>query len=307
MKQRTIKKSVRCSGIGLHGGDRVQLELHPAPENKGIVFRVQKDRGTEFLETCPENVISTDLATTLGRDGVSVGTVEHLMAAIRGLGLDNLFVDVQGGEVPIMDGSAASFVLLIRSAGVREQAAEKKVLALKREVRFVEEGRWIRATPADSFRVSYSIDFDHPLVGRQQRKFVLKEEGFVRGLSRARTFGFLHQVEALQKKGLARGGSLENAVVLDEYGVVNPEGLRFEDELVRHKILDFIGDMGLLEHQLWGHFEVHCSGHSLNNAFLRHLSANREDYLEPALVSAPASATASARKEKLPEASPAWA
>jgi UDP-3-O-[3-hydroxymyristoyl] N-acetylglucosamine deacetylase len=280
MHQLTIRKPIECSGIGLHSGRKVSLSLRPAAEDSGIVFIVTGSSGERMLKPSPDGVVCTGLATTLGRGDCRVATVEHLLAAIRGMGIDNIIIETDGGEIPIMDGSAASFVLLLKNAGIWSQAAPKRVLALKKEVVFEREGKWIKAKPAQGFMINYVINFEHPLVGRQKRRFTLSDQEFSRHIARARTFGFLQDVERLQRHGLALGGSLENAVVLDEYGVVNPEGLRFEDEFVRHKILDFIGDMALLEYPLWGSFSIYCSGHALNNEFLRHVNANREEYLE---------------------------
>jgi UDP-3-O-[3-hydroxymyristoyl] N-acetylglucosamine deacetylase len=306
MYQLTIKKPIECSGIGLHSGRKVSLSLRPAVEDSGIVFIVGGNGGERMLRPAPDAVVCTGLATTLGQGEHRVSTVEHLLAAIRGLGIDNIIVETDGGEIPIMDGSAASFVLLLKNAGLRTQDQPKRVLSLKKEIAFVREGKWIKARPAGGFTVNYVISFDHPLVGRQKRRFTLSDLEFTRHIARARTFGFLREVEHLQRHGLALGGSLENAVVLDEYGVVNPEGLRFEDEFVRHKILDFIGDMALLEYPLWGNFTVSCSGHSLNNEFLRYLHANREEYLELVTLG-----EAKGQVERSPEKSkvgiPAWA
>jgi UDP-3-O-[3-hydroxymyristoyl] N-acetylglucosamine deacetylase len=280
MHQLTIRKAIECSGIGLHSGRKVSLSLRPADEDSGIIFIVTGSSGERMLKPAPDGVVCTGLATTLGQGDCRVATVEHLLAAIRGMGIDNIIVQTDGGEIPIMDGSAASFVLLLKNAGIRTQSAPKRILALKKDIVFEREDKWIKARPARGFAVNYAISFDHPLVGRQKRRFSLSDQDFARHIARARTFGFLRDVEHLQKHGLALGGSLENAVVLDEYGVVNPEGLRFEDEFVRHKILDFIGDMALLDYPLWGSFSVYCSGHALNNEFLRYLSANRDEYLE---------------------------
>ena len=280
MQQTTIKRSIECSGIGLHGGRKVHLKLLPAAEDTGIVFSLRGERGASFLRPRPENVQATGLSTTLVNGQDRVATVEHLLAAVRGLGIDNIHIEVQGGEVPIMDGSAASFVFLLHSAGIRRQSRPRKALALKRELVIERDGKRVKGSPWRGFRVDFTIDFQHPLIGVQSMRFNLEPEAFVKNVAKARTFGFLRDVEALQRNGLARGGSLDNAVVLDEFAVVNPEGLRFQDEFVRHKILDFIGDMALLELPLLGRFEVQCSGHALNNAFLRELSANRETYLE---------------------------
>jgi UDP-3-O-[3-hydroxymyristoyl] N-acetylglucosamine deacetylase len=280
MRQRTIKKTVECSGIGLHSGKKLRLVMRPADQDTGIVFQHMGDSGKITLYPRPESVVSTGLATTLGVGDRTIATVEHLMAAIAGLGIDNIVVEVHGDEIPIMDGSAASFVFLLRSAGIRKQMADKRVFRLKRSLSFEKDGKKIEAAPYDGFRVTYTIDFDHPLVGEQTFVLNLSPEAFMREVSKARTFGFMKDVEMLQKNGLALGGSLENAVVLDEYGVINPDGLRFRDELVRHKVLDFIGDMHLFEHPLQGDFHVHCSGHEHNNAFLRYLSVHNEYYLE---------------------------
>ncbi len=280
MRQKTIKKTIECSGIGLHSGKKLRLVMRPADQDAGIVFQHMGPDGKRTLRPCPESVVSTGLATTLGVGDRAIATVEHLMAAIAGLGIDNIVIEVHGNEIPIMDGSAASFVFLLRSAGVRKQAAAKQVFRIKKKLVFEKDGKIISVLPYKGFRVNYDIDFDHPLVGKQTFTFDLSPETFVRDIAKARTFGFMKDVEMLQKNGLALGGSLDNAVVLDEYGVINPDGLRFQDELVRHKVLDFIGDMHLLGHPLQGDFYVSCSGHGHNNAFLRYLSANSSDYLD---------------------------
>lgn len=298
MQQTTIKRSIECSGIGLHGGRKVHLKLVPAAEDTGIVFSLRGERGASFLRPSPENVQATGLSTTLVNGQDRVATVEHLLAAVRGLGIDNIHIEVQGGEVPIMDGSAASFVFLLHSAGVRQQGRPRKALALKRSFAIERDGKRIKGEPCPGFSVDFTIDFQHPLIGVQTMHFDLSPEAFVRAVSKARTFGFLRDVEAMQRAGLACGGSLDNAVVLDEFAVVNPEGLRFQDEFVRHKILDFIGDMALLELPLLGRFEVHCSGHALNNAFLRELSANRETYLEEVVLSEPSTRPLPAEAEE---------
>lgn len=290
MKQYTIRKPVQCSGIGLHGGRKVELALRPADEDSGIVFYLHGRDGTRMLEPTPESVIGTGLATTLGNEHGSVSTVEHLLAAIRGLGIDNLHIDVHGGEIPIMDGSAASFVFLIRSAGLRAQGAPKRSLRVKKSFSFCNDGKKVEVEPFEGFRVDYDINFAHPLIGDQSMRFDLTPDLFVRRLAKARTFGFLKDVEMLQKNGLALGGSLDNAVVLDEYGVVNEGGLRYKDEFVRHKVLDFIGDMAVAPLPLLGHFKVSCSGHAFNNQFLRELIALKESHLE--VVEAPASEAA---------------
>lgn len=279
MHQTTIKRSIECSGIGLHSGRKVRLKLLPAPEDTGIIFSLLTGRGARFITPRPDAVVATGLSTTLVHGEDSVSTVEHLLAAVRGLGIDNIHIEIEGGEAPIMDGSAASFVFLLRSAGIVRQTRPRKYLALKRPFELQRDGKWVKGRPGKGFFVDFTIDFNHPLIGTQHMSFDLSPDEFIRHVAKARTFGFLRDVEALQRNGLARGGSLDNAVVLDDYAVVNPEGLRFDDEFVRHKILDFIGDMALLEFPLLGRFEVHCSGHALNNAFLRILDANRDIYL----------------------------
>lgn len=280
MFQTTIRKSVSCSGIGLHSGKLVHLALMPAPEDTGIVFDIKTANGVHRVQPNPQAVIATGLATTLGMPGSCVATVEHLLGAIRGLELDNIIIEISGGEVPIMDGSAASFVLLLKNAGLRRQKKERMVARITRPLSFEDEGKWIKAYPHNGFRVNYTIDFAHPLIGVQNMDLEITPQSFTRSLAKARTFGFLKEVEFLNKQGLALGGSLDNAVVLDEYSVLNPDGLRYSDEFVRHKIIDFVGDMAMLGLPLRGYFEVHCSGHALNNAFLRRLEENKNLYLE---------------------------
>lgn len=293
MHQTTIKKSIECSGVGLHGGKMVHLTMRPAPEDTGIVFDIHTARGLRRVAPEPGAVIATGLATTLGASGnghdASVATVEHLLAAVRGLEIDNLIIEVQGGEIPIMDGSAASFVMLLRNAGIRTQSRARRVLRIARPLNHESDGKFIRALPHAGFRVDYTIDFAHPLIGVQRMRLDVSPHTFAE-VARARTFGFLREVEYMRGKGLALGGSLDNAVVLDEYAVLNDDGLRFPDEFVRHKILDFIGDMAMLGAPLQGHFVVHCSGHALNNAFLRVLADNADIYLEEVTLDASAAA-----------------
>ena len=296
MLQQTICKSVQCSGIGLHSGQKVELAFEPAPEDSGIVFCLHNGSGARFLSPSPEIVVGTGLATTLGQGADSVATVEHLLAAVRGLCIDNIRIEIKGGEVPIMDGSAASFVFLLRSAGICEQQKPRKVLAFKKPFSLKNGHRHIKAKPYDGFKVDYHIEFAHPLINTQAISFDLSPENFIRRVAKARTFGFLKDVELLQKNGLALGGSLDNAVVLDEYGVLNPEGLRYKDEFVRHKVLDFIGDMAVAPLPLAGHFEVYCSGHAFNNEFLRVLMENAQIYLEEVEVVPPRSDAAPSTK-----------
>lgn len=280
MKQSTIKQSVSCSGVGLHSGKLVTLTLHPAAENTGIVFDIHAASGVHRVEPSPQAAVATGLATTLGVPGASVATVEHLLAALRGLEVDNVIIEIEGGEVPIMDGSAASFALLIRNAGIVRQSAPRRVARVARPAVYEHDGKWIKARPYNGLRIEYTIDFAHPLIGVQTLDLEVTPASFMDELAKARTFGFLRDIEYLRKNGLALGGSLDNAVVLDDYSVINEDGLRFSNEFVRHKMLDFIGDMALLGLPLQGHFSIHCSGHAVNNAFLRMLADNSAYYLE---------------------------
>ena len=278
LKQRTLRNSIRATGVGLHTGEKVYMTLHPAPVDSGIVFRrVDLDRPVE-IKAAPENVGNTQLCTTLVQDGVHITTVEHLLSALAGLGIDNARVDLSASEVPIMDGSAGPFVFLLQSAGIREQEMPKRFLRIKRPVSVEDDGKWARFEPHNGFKVSFSIAFDHPAFddGEQTASVDFSSTSFVREVSRARTFGFMRDIEFLRSQNLARGGSLDNAVVLDDYRVLNTEGLRYEDELVRHKILDAIGDLYLLGHSLIGAFSGHKSGHELNNKLLRKLIAQQD-------------------------------
>lgn len=298
MHQTTIKNTVRCTGIGLHGGKQVELVLRPAPEDTGILFALRSGSGTSFLSPKPRLVVDTGLATSLGNGHDHVATVEHLLAAVRGLGIDNIRIEVQGRELPIMDGSAASFVYLLNQAGLRRQSKPRKVLAITKSVTFERDGKYVKATPHDGFWVDYTIQFAHPLIGRQNVSLEVTPDTFASDICKARTFGFLREVEYLHANGLALGGTLDNAVVLDEFGVLNTDGLRYPDEFVRHKLLDFVGDMAIMGLPLQGRFEVFASGHALNNSFLRHLEDNASEYLEqrvlPLPVENPASAPANA-------------
>lgn len=294
IRQRTLKNVIRATGVGLHTGDKVHLTLHPAAPETGIVFRrVDLPRPVE-IKACPDNVGDTRLSTTLVKGGVSISTVEHLLSAFSGLGIDNAYVDVSAPEVPIMDGSAGPFVLLIQLAGIREQNRPKRFIRIKRRV-VVEDGdKRVAFEPYNGFRVDFSIDFDHPAFTSrgQEASLDLSTTSFVKEISRARTFGFLRDIEALRQKNLARGGSMDNAVVVDDYRVLNEEGLRYEDEFVKHKILDAIGDLYLLGHSLIGAFRGHKSGHALNNRLLRVLMADetaweRVIFIEDAKASLP--------------------
>ncbi|MDR1241510.1 MAG: UDP-3-O-acyl-N-acetylglucosamine deacetylase [Deltaproteobacteria bacterium] len=287
MQQQTIKHPVQCSGVGLHSGKMVNMALRPADEDSGINFYVFTPEGSQRIVPEPAHVIATGLATTIGTSRASISTVEHLMAAILGLGIDNLRIDVHGGELPIMDGSAAPFVMLLNGAGIKKQTAARKVLRIAKPINHTQGEKSIYAEPYDGFFVDYTIDFAHPLIGVQNLALEITPQTFSE-IAKARTFGFFKEVEYLYSRGLALGGSLDNSVVLDEHGVLNQEGLRFSDEFVRHKLLDFIGDMAMINLPLQGRFTVHCSGHTLNNQFLRVLDENRAIYLEEIVLDVPA-------------------
>lgn len=286
MSQTTICQAIDCTGIGLHSGKPVRLGLRPASENTGIVFHVATPEGVKDIKPRPDIVVDTGLATTLGTGDARVSTVEHLLAAIRGLGIDNIHIDAEGGEIPIMDGSAAPFVMLLKKAGILRQDAPRTVWRIKKPVSLERDGKSIEAYPHNGFCVEYTITFPHQLIGTQRMRLELTPRSFEQ-VARARTFGFLREVEYLHSKGLALGGSLDNAIVLDECAVLNTDGLRFENEFVRHKILDFIGDMSMAERPIQGRFVVSCSGHALNNEFLRTITANAASYLEEVVPAAP--------------------
>ena len=277
IRQRTLKNVIRATGVGLHTGEKVYLTLRPAPPDTGVLFRrVDLDPAVD-VPARPENVTDTRLSTTLERDGVKISTVEHLMSAFAGLGIDNAFVDLTAPEVPIMDGSAGPFVFLIQSAGIEEQNRPKKFIRINKTIKVVDGDKWVRFDPLDGFKVSFTIDFDHPIFSNsvQVASVDFSTTSFVKEVSRARTFGFMHDLEALREVGLARGGSLDNAIVMDSFHILNEDGLRYEDEFVKHKVLDAIGDLYLLGHPLIGAFNAYKSGHSLNNRLLRLLIADR--------------------------------
>lgn len=273
IRQRTLKNTIRATGVGLHTGDKIYLTLHPAPVDSGIVFRrVDLDDPVD-VKACPQNVTETRLSTTIEKDGVRISTIEHLMSAFAGLGIDNAVVELTAAEVPIMDGSAGPFVFLLQSAGIEEQNAPKRFLRIKDKVIVEEEGKWASFEPFEGFKVSFTIDFDHPVFANSSQSATMdfSTTSFVKEVSRARTFGFMSDLESLQQSGLARGGGFDNAIVIDDFRVLNEDGLRYEDEFVKHKILDAIGDLYLLGHPLVGSFSAHRSGHYLNNRLLRAL------------------------------------
>ncbi|MFW5451152.1 MAG: UDP-3-O-acyl-N-acetylglucosamine deacetylase [Methylophagaceae bacterium] len=278
IKQRTLKNVIRATGVGLHSGDTVYLTLRPASPNTGIIFRrVDLDPVVEIAAKA-ENVGETALSTALIENGQKVSTVEHLLSAFAGLGIDNAYIDLNAAEVPIMDGSAGPFVFLIQSAGIEEQAVAKQFIRITKPVLFEQGDKWAKFEPFDGFKVSFTIDFDHPaFTGRPQQVDVdFSSTSFVREVSRARTFGFMKDIEKLRENNLALGGSLDNAIVVDDYRVVNEDGLRYEDEFVRHKVLDAIGDLYLLGHSLIGSFNGYKSGHEVNNKLLRKLLAQED-------------------------------
>jgi UDP-3-O-[3-hydroxymyristoyl] N-acetylglucosamine deacetylase len=282
IRQRTLKNVIRATGVGLHTGEKIYLTLRPAPINRGIVFRrVDLDEPVE-IEAKAGNVGETTLSTTLEKDGVKVSTVEHLLSALAGLGIDNLYVDVSAAEVPIMDGSAGPFVFLIQSAGICEQEAAKRFIRIKKPIRVEDGDKWVQFEPFEGFKVSFTIDFDHPVFkGRTQTSTLdFSSTSFVKEVSRARTFGFMSQIESLRERNLALGGSLDNAVVLDDFRILNEDGLRYEDEFVKHKVLDAIGDLYLLGHSLIGEFSGYKSGHALNNRLLCTLLENVDAWEE---------------------------
>lgn len=270
--QRTLDHSIKCSGIGLHSGKKIQLHLHPAEADEGISFK-RSDVGV----TIPANaahVCDTRLCTTLGKDGVTVSTVEHLLSALAGLGIDNARIEVDGSEVPVMDGSAAPFVFLIQCAGIRELSRPKKILRILKRVEIVDGDKRCALYPSSGFKISYLLDYNHPLLKKRHVSIDFSCQAYTREISRARTFGFLHEIEQLQKAGLALGGSLENAIVLDKYRVINEGGLRYEDECVRHKILDTLGDLSLAGLPIAGAFEGERTGHATNHKLVSALLAD---------------------------------
>ncbi|MEQ1600377.1 MAG: UDP-3-O-acyl-N-acetylglucosamine deacetylase [Methylophilaceae bacterium] len=278
LKQRSLKAVTSATGVGLHSGEKVTLTLRPAAPDTGIVFRRVDLPQPMEIKVQPDMVNDTRLCTTLVHEGVRVATVEHLMSALAGLGIDNVYIDLTAAEVPIMDGSAGPFVFLLQSAGIVEQSAPKKFIRIKKVIEARDGDKWVRFEPYFGFRIDFSIAFDHPAFehSEQNVRIDFADNSYIKEVSRARTFGFMHEVEALRSMGLARGGSLNNAIVLDEYRVLNSEGLRFDDEFVKHKILDAIGDLYILGHPLIGAFTAHKSGHAMNNQILRSLLADAE-------------------------------
>ena len=282
IRQRTLRNVIRATGVGIHTGQKVYMTLRPAAADTGIVFRRTDLAEPVDIEARAENVGDTSLSTALVRDGVRVSTVEHLLSAMAGLGIDNAYVDVSASEVPIMDGSAGPFVFLIQSAGIEEQEAPKRFIRIRKKVRVEDGDKWAQFQPFDGFKVGFSINFSHPIFTQRISKAEIdfSTTSFVKEVSRARTFGFMRDIEMLRERNLVLGGSMDNAIVLDDYRVLNEDGLRYEDEFVKHKILDAIGDLYLLGRSLIGAFYGHKSGHELNNRLLRTLIADKSAWEE---------------------------
>ena len=275
-RQRTLKKVVECTGIGLHSGKKCTIIIHPASANTGIQFSRCDIAGRPTVKARFDQVVDTMLATTIGINGCKIGTVEHLMAAFYGVGVDNALVEVDGPEVPIMDGSSAPFVYLIKSAGIREQKEAKRFMVIKKRFEMKDGNKSVCIKPSKELKISYFIDFPHPLLRGQEYELQFSGRDFVREISTARTFGFLKDIQMLKDNGLARGGSLDNAIVLDDFKILNEDGLRFKNEFVRHKILDFIGDLSIIGYPVIGHFVVKRSGHFLNHQMFRTLMQQKK-------------------------------
>ncbi len=269
--QSTIQREVSCRGIGLHSGAKVTMKLRPAPSNFGVRFR-RMDLGRHpAVAAHAHHVINTSLATSIGTNGTTVSTIEHLMAALYASCIDNVLIELDGPEVPIFDGSAGPFLDIIREAGIKELSVHRQCMIITRPILLREGDAFVKATPGEHFQVRYTIDFPHPLVGKQTLLWSYNEASFGREIARARTFGFLKDVQKMQSHGLAQGGSLANAVVFDDFGIINKDGFRYIDECVRHKILDFMGDLALAGKPMIGCFEVHKAGHALHTAFIKQL------------------------------------
>jgi len=282
LKQRTLSNSIKASGVGLHSGEKVNMTLRPAAKDTGIIFRRLDIEPIQQIPALAKSVIDTMLGTTIAKKNASVMTVEHLLAAFAGLGIDNALIDLDGPEVPIMDGSSASFIFLIESAGIEEQNASKKFLRIKKKIRVEDGEKFAEFKPYNGYRISFEIDFDHPMIKSKLTKLSVDFSTltFLKEISRARTFGFLKEIETLRSKNLALGGSLDNAIVFDDYRILNQDGLRYQDELVRHKILDVVGDLYLMGHILVGEFNGYKSGHELNNKLILKLYTDQTAWEE---------------------------
>ena len=278
LKQRTVAQSVSCSGIGVHSGKEVSVTIKPAPVNHGIQFKRTDLPDSPSISGHFNMVVDTSLATVIGHDGFIVSTIEHLMASFYGLAIDNALVEIDAYEMPIMDGSAGPFTAMIKEAGIREQTEPRCFFVVKKPIELKKNGKSVGIYPFSTYKITCAIEYDHPLIERQSYSAEVSDEVFEHEISRARTFGFLHEVEYLKRYGLARGGSLENAIVIDKHDIVNHDGLRYPDEFVRHKILDCIGDFALLGMPLLGHVVLDKSGHAFNHAFLKEFFAKKESW-----------------------------
>ncbi|MDK2792829.1 MAG: UDP-3-O-[3-hydroxymyristoyl] N-acetylglucosamine deacetylase [Deferribacteres bacterium] len=278
MKQTTIKKDILFEGVGLHTGSNIKVKISPAFPDTGIRFMRVDVKNSESVAVSPYSVITTQLATGIKCGDFPISTIEHLMSALYGLGVDNALIEVDGPEIPILDGSSKPIVEMILDAGIKELGKNKKFLKVNRRIRVDLQDKWIEIIPSRFFKITFGIDFNHPLLSVQKKFVNVTAESYVNDIARARTFGFKNEVESLWKMGLAKGGSLENAVVIGEEGVLNPEGLRFEDEFVRHKILDLVGDISLIGYPILGHIRAYRSGHQLNNQFARALIESTDCY-----------------------------
>ena len=275
-RQHTVRDDVSCTGIGLHSGKKVRLTIKPAPPDSGIRFFRKDLSGYRGIKANWKNVIDTNMSTTIGLNGCKVSTIEHLMAAFFGLGIDNARVEIDGPEIPIMDGSSAPFIFLIKSVGIREQKKSKQFIIIKKPIKINDGNRSINIYPSKELRISFTIDFFHPMLRNQKYELRFSGKEFINEISRARTFGFLKDIKLLREAGLAMGGSLDNAIVIDDFRILNEDGLRYKDEFVRHKVLDFIGDLAILGTPIIGRFEIQKSGHSLNHSMLKKLIENKK-------------------------------
>ena len=281
LKQRTLASQIKAAGIGLHTGKKISLHLKPAQSDSGIIFQ-RTDVNSRPIKASLENVFDTRLSTSLSNSEVKISTVEHLLSALAGLGIDNALVELDGPEVPIMDGSARPFVFMIQSAGIKEQNSPKKFIKIKKNIRVEQDEKWAMIEPFDGFKVAFTIDFNHPAFDQtlQSSEINFSSVSYLSQVSRARTFGFARDIEKLRQNNLALGGSVNNAIVIDDYKIVNEDGLRYKDEFVKHKILDAIGDLYLLGHSIIGSFSAFKSGHHLNNLLLRELVNNQNAWEE---------------------------
>ena len=278
IKQRTIQKSVQTSGVGLHNGEKVTMTLKPAEADQGIVFRRVDQKKSNEIKVSPDAVKDTKMCSAIGQDTSRVATVEHLMSALSATGVDNIIIELNGPEVPIMDGSSIPFIYLLQTAKLKELDAAKKFVLINDVIEVKDKDKWARFEPYDGFKIDFTIDFPHPVFDTSTNKVALDfyDESYITEISRARTFGFMQEVEYLRPNGLARGGSLDNAIVLDEYKIINTDGLRYNDEFVRHKILDAVGDLYMLGYSIIGNFKAYKSGHELNNKLLLALLSNKK-------------------------------